>query len=488
MSCFSLGCVLLLTSICLQPTRASLRDDETRLLNYLTQRHDKRTMPLGHTNDTFKVTMGAGIRQIIGVDEKNQIFDGFYYFYQQWEDEQLVWNPADFGGLDSVLVSEGTIWIPTIALENDVDLVGSKRSFTSARIQVSSSGNVEHNYTVNYKSSCSMSLKYFPFDKQTCTLTFSSPTHHGNQQDLVSTVVYATKFYQESNEFELIEVTGSRTLNESCCGVPIVKLEYDIIFTRRPMFYLLNMVLPCSLITLIAMFSFCIPPESGEKVGLGVTVLLSLTVFLLIVSDSMPPTSDFPLIGMYYFGITVLVSLSTMISVVTLSLHHHAPYQTKEVPRWLQRIFFGVLPQWLCLASLHMYQETLAPECVIQHKNHKNAKVVPSELSQNGKNEDFGKQVVDSKLISEQQPVLAIDNKNQNHRHQQGDLTEIRQFLQRYEDKKRQEEIQSHITNQWRYLTLIVDRSLFVFFLCLNIIFTLWVIMKPALVEIKDES
>lgn len=43
---------------------------------------------------------------------------------------------------------------------------------------------------------------------------------------------------------------------------------------------------------------FLLPPESGEKVSLEVTVLLSQAVFLLVISDFLPPSADnFPILG-----------------------------------------------------------------------------------------------------------------------------------------------------------------------------------------------
>lgn len=43
---------------------------------------------------------------------------------------------------------------------------------------------------------------------------------------------------------------------------------------------------------------FLLPVESGEKTSLGLTVLLSYSLFMLLVAESMPATSEFvPLIG-----------------------------------------------------------------------------------------------------------------------------------------------------------------------------------------------
>ena len=44
---------------------------------------------------------------------------------------------------------------------------------------------------------------------------------------------------------------------------------------------------------------FCLPPDSGEKIALGVTVLLAFSVFMLAIAEKMPETSEsIPLIGM----------------------------------------------------------------------------------------------------------------------------------------------------------------------------------------------
>jgi len=56
--------------------------------------------------------------------------------------------------------------------------------------------------------------------------------------------------------------------------------------------------MPCVLITLVALLGFYMPSDSGEKISMGITTLLSMTVFLMIVAERLPPVSDVvPLIG-----------------------------------------------------------------------------------------------------------------------------------------------------------------------------------------------
>ena len=52
------------------------------------------------------------------------------------------------------------------------------------------------------------------------------------------------------------------------------------------------------MLSVLTCLTFYLPTESGEKVSLGLTVLLAFSVFMLLIAESMPATSDsIPLIG-----------------------------------------------------------------------------------------------------------------------------------------------------------------------------------------------
>ena len=71
-----------------------------------------------------------------------------------------------------------------------------------------------------------------------------------------------------------------------------------VLIRRRILYYMLNIILPCVWLNILSLLAFCLPPDAGEKVTLGITVLLSYSVFMLLVAENMPPTSEFvPLIG-----------------------------------------------------------------------------------------------------------------------------------------------------------------------------------------------
>jgi nicotinic acetylcholine receptor len=52
------------------------------------------------------------------------------------------------------------------------------------------------------------------------------------------------------------------------------------------------------MLSILTLLGFWMRPDSGEKVTLGLTVLLAFSVFMLLIAENMPATSNFvPLIG-----------------------------------------------------------------------------------------------------------------------------------------------------------------------------------------------
>jgi hypothetical protein len=50
--------------------------------------------------------------------------------------------------------------------------------------------------------------------------------------------------------------------------LPTSLIYVTLNFTRRTMYYALNLVFPCFIISLMCVFGYWLPEESGEKIGL----------------------------------------------------------------------------------------------------------------------------------------------------------------------------------------------------------------------------
>ena len=51
-------------------------------------------------------------------DEKNQVMTTNVWLDQEWDDELLIWNPSDFGGIHRIRIPCDLIWLPDIVLYN----------------------------------------------------------------------------------------------------------------------------------------------------------------------------------------------------------------------------------------------------------------------------------------------------------------------------------------------------------------------------------
>ena len=195
------------------------------------------------------------------------------------------------------------------------------------------------------KSICHIDIAYFPFDHQICYLKFGSWTRTTAMLNLSMSRPDTAdlSMYYINGEWELQGVPGKRNEVEySCCKNPFADITYKIILKRRVLFYVNNLVMPNLILAGLVVFSFYVPPESGERISLNITILLGLTVFLLLFNERIPPSSEVvPLIGAYYFALFYQVGISMILTCVTSRCYHHNAF--RKMPRWFRFLIFRVL-------------------------------------------------------------------------------------------------------------------------------------------------
>lgn len=59
------------------------------------------------------------------------------------------------------------------------------------------------------------------------------------------------------------------TIMYQCCPEPYVDVTFTIQIRRRTLYYFFNLIVPCVLISSMALLGFTLPPDSGEKLTLG---------------------------------------------------------------------------------------------------------------------------------------------------------------------------------------------------------------------------
>jgi len=111
------------------------------------------------------------------------------------------------------------------------------------------------------------------------------------------------------------------------------------------------------------MMQFWLPCECGEKVTLGLTVLLAYSVFSFNIAENMPETSEvIPLIGgracacthtratgIYLMCIMGISGVSVILSVIILNVRDGGERKT-SVPVWLRFLVYRVIGPIVCWA------------------------------------------------------------------------------------------------------------------------------------------
>ncbi|XP_061185601.1 neuronal acetylcholine receptor subunit alpha-10-like [Saccostrea echinata] len=486
--------------------------NEQRLVRDLLLGYDRRVRPVmpDNTSLPLNVTFGLALSQVIDVDEKNQILTTNCWLNQMWTDYGLRWNPKDYGGIKVVRLPYDSIWRPDIFLYNNAD-VSTYFSSISSNVILTSQGNVTWLSMVIFKSSCSINVRYFPFDEQNCSMTFASWTYDGYQVNLVlNTHEGDISNYKSNSEWHLHKLYVQRNVVfYSCCAEPYPDITFYIHIQRRPLFYIFNMVMPCVMITLVALLGFYIPSDSGEKVTMGITTLLSMTVFMMLVAENMPPTSNvLPLIGIYY-GITIIiVSLATAMTVFTLNIHHkgHRGYPISPV---LKKIFFGVFAKLMCVkmdTCGNRSKVTFTPDFTSNMANNYSPVSKISEVERTKLLEDGVRPCCchnERQTMNHSYEMKPENNVRKNHTPDLHNnqtfaspsseaastlelnfskvLSKVCHTIDNNESRQREQDVRDSVRYEWQQLALVVDRMLLTVFMLVTLIMTSAIMMQGPL-------
>ncbi|XP_057706417.1 neuronal acetylcholine receptor subunit alpha-9-II [Corythoichthys intestinalis] len=319
-----------------------------KLLHDLMENYTSALRPVEDTDRALNVTLQITLSQIKDMDERNQVLIAYLWIRQKWHDAYLKWNKEDYDGLEVIHIPSNLVWRPDLVLYNKADDALSGPMDTNVKLRYN--GEITWDAPAITKSSCVVDVSYFPFDRQECNLTFGSWTYNGNQVDIFMGMDSGDLSDFVTNvEWECHGMPATKNvIMYGCCADPYPDITYTVLLQRRSSFYIFNLLVPCFLISFLAPLGFYLPADSGEKVSLGVTVLLALTVFQLMVAESMPPSESVPLIGKYYIATMTMVTASTSLTIFIMNIHFCGP-EAKPVPRWAKVLIIDYMSKIFCV-------------------------------------------------------------------------------------------------------------------------------------------
>ncbi|XP_070574956.1 acetylcholine receptor subunit beta-like [Ptychodera flava] len=310
---------------------------------------DSSFRPVINETDPLVVTMVYTPEQIVGLDESRQILSTAAFVQMRWRDQYLRWNASEFGGIQVLILDSKKIWTPPIVLRNSAN----KGHFmVDTIVSVFNDGSILWYALVNLNTVCTMDFFFFPVDTQICTQEFEMRIPAGLigmdyltlQLDEETSIPNMRSINAVTRHWELI---GMRVYTEEdlVSIVPSFIVVAELHLHRKSFFYLMNFVIPCGLIFLLTLFGFLLPPDSGEKVGLSVTIILVCNAMAYMIPEAASGVSMLALVNILTM---ILVAVFTGMNVIVLRYWHRS-MEGHEVPGWMKTLVFKYMAKVLCM-------------------------------------------------------------------------------------------------------------------------------------------
>ncbi|KAM3834990.1 acetylcholine receptor subunit delta [Vipera latastei] len=330
------------------------------------RKYNNKLRPVVSKNDTVTINLALTLSNLISLKEADETLTTNVWLEHSWTDHRLQWDPKDFGGIELLRLKPDMLWLPDIVLENNND--GNFEITYRCNILVDYTGGIYWLPPSIFRTACPINVNYFPFDWQNCSLKFCSLRYNANEIDLqitskrdnqteplyfVEWIIIDSTAFTKNGEWDIVHRPARKNIN------PLVSrdsnkyqdITFYLIIQRKPLFYVINIVTPCVLISFMTILVFYLPADSGEKVTLAISILLAQSVFLLLISQRLPATSfAIPLIGKYLLFVMLLVTAVVVACTVELNFHFRTP-NTHVLSEWMKEFFLDTLPRLLHMSK-----------------------------------------------------------------------------------------------------------------------------------------
>ena len=260
-----------------------------------------------------------------------------------WYDHRLAWEPHRFRNVSELIVPASNIWTPDIGIMNSVLDIYHVIRDTRFEVKVESRGRVWWHPTGIVKTYCKLQLRYFPFDKQTCSIVVESPTQDIRYMNLTLRHLHEpvdTGMYMAGETWKLISVGGRNIINRLGSKTTFTRVEFYIHIGRARIYHMLNVIFPALFLSLVQVMFFLLPPTHPNRVGSSTTTLLSVVVFHSVAVSQLPKTStDVPLLAVYILFVTSVSIISVITSIFVAKIAVYTTSGSKyALHPWLAKL------------------------------------------------------------------------------------------------------------------------------------------------------
>ena len=295
------------------PTLAEL----TRLHSDMFTGYDKDILPLKIFDKPVEVEVSIRVISMNNFDDISGELAMTVSLNFSWVEERIQRDPGNYSNIAFITAPYEKIWTPQIFLVNTVNKI-TEIGQESIMIRVASDGGAIWNSGQILKSTCSVSVQYYPFDIQTCNMRFVAWSYDSSELQLGDrSGGLDLSFYTVNSQWKFLHssLTVSTFENRRM-------LDYQFELKRRSELFLVYIIAPVFMLGVLNNLVFAMPVTSGERTSVAITAFLSFSVYMGIINDKVPDNSA-PVATIFYYLLFLVIhsSLTMILTVISLRIH-----------------------------------------------------------------------------------------------------------------------------------------------------------------------
>ncbi|VDI00708.1 Hypothetical predicted protein [Mytilus galloprovincialis] len=298
------------------------------------QNYAKELVPTWNVPTPLKLSFNAAPSTIVSFTELEEKLTLTMSVTVNWTDHRLGWNPTLYNNTYTLTIPPHDIWLPYLYLANsvnDVKPIGEEADFYVILV---ADGTVYWTPGGVFEAQCTPDVSKFPFDTQFCLFLFTMwGILPGDVEFSVYSKVPNLSYFAANSDWTVIDTFQ----NASLIGVDSSAFVVGISIKRKPIYYVVTVILPTLLFCLMNPLIFCLPVESGERISLGMTILLAYAIFLTIVSASIPAKSD-PLCTILLALVCIMMVSGVIVILTIISAYYYYMEDVSHANPCLRRL------------------------------------------------------------------------------------------------------------------------------------------------------
>ena len=286
-----------------------------------------------------RVELGLYLMDVLAIDDSKQTVTIDFGISATWIDPRLAEKAGEVIPIEDA-------WAPNLQLMADKDIQRSRPEV----LHVFEGGRVEYLQRFIGEMWHTSDLKDFPFDHQEIAIRLITPLHSTEQIELVEDVNRTG----QTAQWSLIgwDYAKGKWISDEYFFAPagrkIAGAAYRFKIQRQSGFYIWKVLIPLSLVVLMAWAVFWIhPSNSGSQISVGYTAILTLVAYRFLIGNMVPSVSYLTRLDRFILGVSILVFFVLAEAIWTGQLvatgNANAAARVDRYGRWLFILIFALI-------------------------------------------------------------------------------------------------------------------------------------------------